>query len=229
MEITPKLDIWLLIPAYNVGRHLESLLTQALTYVSKDRILVVNDGSVDDTAKIANLKGVTVISNYSNLGKGVTLRKGFQHIFEQGGGWIITIDGDLQHNPDDLPAFISCAKSDIYDIVIGNRTNRGGMPLDRQFSNWLTSSILSLITRVKIKDGQCGYRLLRASRLKQLELFASYYDFETECLLKLISHGAKIGWVPIETIYLDELSSIHRFRDTVRFIKVVLAHIIRAR
>jgi len=220
-------DIWLLIPAYNVGIHLDSLLTQALEYVSASRILVVNDGSSDDTAEIANSKGVPLVTNYSNLGKGVALRKGFQYVFEQSGDWIITMDGDLQHNPDDLPAFIKAAKSGEWDIVIGNRTNRAGMPPDRQFSNWATSSILSLVTRVKIKDSQCGYRLLRASKLKRLELYANDYDFETEYLLKMLRIGGKIGWVPIETIYQDETSSIHRFRDTFRFIKIVLAHIFR--
>ncbi len=173
MKVVSEKSIWLLIPAYNVSQHIGSLIDQALEYIPLKKILVVNDGSTDDTASIAEQRGVTVISNTRNLGKGVSLRKGFYHIIEQGGGWIITIDGDMQHNPDDLPGFIKSAKLDNWDIVIGNRENRSGMPLDRQFSNWLTSKILSFVTGTIIKDGQCGYRLLRASKLKQLELYAN--------------------------------------------------------
>jgi len=231
MKVYPNInqDIWLLIPAFNVGRHIEVLLKQVFEYVAADRIIVVDDGSTDETANLAEANGVAVISNSRNMGKGIALHKGFEYIFEHGGDWIITIDGDLQHNPDDLPAFISCALSGSSDIVIGDRTNRAGMPLDRRLSNWLSSLTLSLVTGVKIKDGQCGYRLLRTSKLKRLELYASYYDFETEYLLKMLSMGAKLEWVQIETIYQKEESSIRRFSDTVRFIKMIISHMFRAR
>jgi len=216
-------DIWLLIPAFNVGRYLGDVINRVKEYIPLGKIVVVNDGSKDNTVQVAQSKGVILLSNDTNQGKGFALRLGFDYIFKQDAEWVITIDGDLQHNPDCLPDFIARAEQDREDLVIGERRREAGnMPWDRRFSNWSTSLLLSIITGKKIHDAQCGYRLIRVSLLRKLNLHSRYYDLETECLLKLIRGGARLGWIPIPTTYNDASSNIRRVKDISRFLWVVL-------
>lgn len=219
-------DIYLLIPAYNVAQYLPELLNKALDYVPSERILVVDDGSSDNTAEIAREKGVNVLSHRLNLGKGAALRDGFDYLRKENAEWVVVLDGDMQHDPSMLPEFIDHARQNTNDIVIGvRRRNRGGMPWDRRFSNWSSSMLLSIITGRKIKDSQCGYRLIRLKMLDGINLRSNGYEFETELLLKLSRSGARFGWIEIPTKYEGSPSSINRFSDTVRFLKVVLGFV----
>lgn len=214
--------LWLLIPAYNAGRHIGELLKKTAQYIPQQRTIVVDDGSVDETAEFAVTSGVEVLSHKPNRGKGFALKRGFEHLNSKGAEWIICIDADLQHDPAVLPDFINAARLNKYDLVIGKRVRRGSrMPLDRRFSNWITSLFLTLLTGTRIEDAQSGYRLIRTRILNGLELTANRYDFEIEYLLKSIKSGARIGWINIPVIYSGERSSIHRFRDTLRFLKIV--------
>ncbi len=219
-------DIWLLIPAYNVEQYLPELLTKALDYVPSNRILVVDDGSSDNTAEIACKKGVNVLSHRLNLGKGAALRDGFDYLRKENAEWVVIIDGDMQHDPTMLPEFIDHARQNTNDIVIGARKrSRGVMPWDRRFSNWSTSLLLSIVTGSKIRDSQCGYRLIRLKMLDGIDPQSNGYEFETELLLRLARSGARFGWIEIPTKYEGSPSSINRFSDTVKFIKVVFGFV----
>ena len=220
-------NIRLLIPAYNVENYLDELICEVSKYLPVKNILVVDDGSNDRTAEIARNQDVDLIVHEKNLGKGAALLSGFDYLIERGSEWVITMDGDLQHDPASLPEFIERAVKGNYDLVIGERKrNAGGMPWDRRFSNFTTSLLLSLASGQRIRDSQCGYRLIRCNILKDIEIYSSGYEFETECLLKLSKAGARIGWIEIPTRYRGAASSINRFRDTLRFLKVYLRFII---
>ncbi len=216
-------NVWLLIPAYNVEPYISKLLEQAVLYIPARMIVVIDDGSHDRTAEIAESKGVNLLSHSYNRGKGAALQTGFDYLLEQDAEWVITIDGDLQHDPSMLPDFIKQAEQGDYDIVIGTRRrDMGGMPWDRRFSNWGTSLLLSIITGQKIRDSQSGYRLIRCSLLKGLKFDCTGYDFETEFLLKLSRAGARIGIVNIPTLYKGAPSSINSFIDTLKFFRVII-------
>ncbi len=219
-------NIRLLIPAYNVAANLGDLIEEALKYIPAQNIIVVDDGSTDRTSQIARRFGVELLSHDKNQGKGAALLNGFNYLIKRGVEWVITIDGDMQHDPAMLPDFIAKAESGRYDIVIGARRLAGNMPWDRRFSNWSTSWLLSLVTGRKIKDSQSGYRLIRCSLLKAIELQSSGYEFETECLLKLSRAGAEFGWIDIPTHYKGAPSSINRFKDTLRFLKIVVRFVL---
>ena len=232
-------NIRLLIPAYNVAAYLAELLEEALKYIPAQDIIVVDDGSTDRTSQIARRFGVELLTHEKNQGKGAALLNGFNYLIKRGVEWVITIDGDMQHDPAMLPDFIAKAESGEYDIVIGARRLAGNMPWDRRFSNWSTSRILLLVTGRKIKDSQCGYRLIRCSLLRSLippfsplnkggrgDQWSRGYEFETECLLKLSRAGAEFGWIDIPTHYKGAPSSINRFKDTLRFLKVVIRFVL---
>ncbi|MCF7810202.1 glycosyltransferase family 2 protein [bacterium] len=222
-----KNSIGLLIPAYNVEKYLPVLLDAAFKYFKAGKILVVNDGSIDNTAEIASTYEVGLISHENNLGKGAALMTGFDYFLKQGYDWIITIDGDLQHDPKLLPQFIRFAEKTDYDLVIGARNRKNSnMPWDRRFSNWSTSKILTLLNGKEIRDSQCGYRLIRCNKLTKINCDSNGYEFETECLLKMLHSGAKIAWIDIPTHYSGAPSSIKRFRDIVRFLKVVVKFVV---
>ncbi len=217
-------NVWLLIPAYNVEPYIGKLLEQAVLHIPARMIVVIDDGSRDRTAEIAASKSVNLLLHSYNRGKGAALQTGFDYLLNQGADWVITIDGDLQHDPSMLPDFIEQAKQNDYDIAIGTRQrNMGGMPWERRFSNWGTSLLLSIITGQKIGDSQSGYRLIRCSLLKGLKFDCTGYDFETEFLLKLSRAGARMGAVNIPTLYEGAPSSINSFIDTLKFFRVIIS------
>ncbi|MBT3232595.1 MAG: glycosyltransferase family 2 protein [Calditrichaeota bacterium] len=218
-------DVWIIIPSYNVGDYLGNVLQKTKQYIPEHNIVVVDDGSEDGTVDIARQHNVVILSNPNNMGKGFALKTGIGYIIERKPQWVITMDGDGQHDPEILQAFISRATEDIEDIIIGERRRHGGMPWDRRFSNYSTSKLLSIVTGVSIKDAQCGYRLIRGSFIDVRNLKSNNYDFETECLLQWANKKARFGWLPVPTIYSGAPSSMNRVRDTFRFLRVVFKDI----
>ncbi len=219
-------DYRLIIPGYNLEPYLSTLLDQVSEYFQSDHITVIDDGSTDRTATIAQSKGVNVIVHPTNLGKGVALKSGFESFLQGDGKWAMTIDGDLQHSPTHIPEFIRLANEGLCDVIIGTRLSKlENMPWDRRFSNLTTSKILSLITRCKILDSQCGFRLIRRNMVEELgRLTGKRFEFETECILEWAKRKARFGWVPIATKYEGSSSSIHRLKDTLLFLKVIAQH-----
>ena len=217
------MEVGIVIPAYNVGHRLHNVLSKALEYVQAHRVYVVDDGSTDATAEVAKHYGVVLTRHGTNRGKGEALKSGFRLVLENGLEGIITLDGDGQHDPDYIPDFIRIMEATPCDIVLGVRCFRiGRMPLDRIFSNLTSSILVSLVVKKWIPDSQSGYRLIRASVLKEIHLLSSYYEIETELLIKALWRGSRISYVPISLVYDDSYSNIRRFVDTKRFCKMVL-------
>ncbi len=212
----------IIIPALNAERHLQELLNRINQFVPLCDVLVVDDGSDDQTNIIARDMHANVISNPRTLGKGIALRKGFDYALQNDYQAVITIDADLQHPPEFIPKFIEKARQ--ADVIIGNRMgDTKGMPWDRKLTNYLTSLILSWITHIHIADSQCGYRLIKSDFLSKLDLHSKHYDLESEIIIELATSGAKFDWVELPVIYQEKsVSYINKFVDTIRFIKLVL-------
>jgi glycosyltransferase involved in cell wall biosynthesis len=209
------------IPAYNAGRHLASVIPNVAQQVPGERIIVVDDGSTDETARLARDSGVILVSHAVNRGKGGAIGTGAKKALDMGMEYFFTLDADGQHDPAEMPRFARCAADTGAVIVIGNRMeDRRDMPFLRVFANTATSAFVSLRSGQKIPDSQNGYRLHRAEIFQKFTLETTRYDAESEILIKAARFG-RIMSVPVKTIYGDEVSSVNPFIDTARFFRMV--------
>jgi glycosyltransferase involved in cell wall biosynthesis len=201
-----------------------SLYSMYFFNLSCKNIFVVDDGSEDNTACKASKLGVEVIKHDKNYGKGRAIISGLGRIKDSDGlSAVITLDGDGQHDPHYIPAFVEKFNESDADIIIGNRMNNtAGMPLLRKFSNITTSRVISYLTRSKIPDSQSGYRLIRKSFLSNLNLKSNHFDTESEILLRAGKEKAKIYSIPTKVIYSNEKSKMNPFVDTFRFLVLVI-------
>ncbi|MDO8662760.1 MAG: glycosyltransferase family 2 protein [Candidatus Omnitrophota bacterium] len=210
-----------IIPAFNESKEISGLVEKIKAI--NPHILVVDDGSDDSTAQIALSAGAVVLKNSSNEGKGLCLRKGFKYALENNFDAVITMDGDGQHLPEDLPNFLRLGDDPNADIVVGNRMLKTqDMPFIRVVTNRFMSWLISLLSKQKIPDTQCGYRLIKRRVLEKLELKTSNFEIETEILINASRMGFKIRSVPIKTVYRGEKSQINPLVDTIRFLKFIL-------
>ncbi len=212
--------IYILIPAYNEEKHIGDLIGKIREITSN--IIVVDDGSVDKTARIVRDNNAICLEHKENKGKGASLSDGYNYLLEKGADYIITMDADGQHSPYDIDKFINLAESNIFDIIIGNRMkDTADMPLLRYLTNKFTSAVVSILSGQKIPDSQCGFRMVSTNVLRKVKIKSMNFDAESEILIKASRNGFKIGSVDIKTIYGDEKSKINPIKDTIRFFKLV--------
>ena len=210
-----------IIPAYNVEKTLPRVIKGAQKYIKK--VIVIDDGSTDATFTKAKEAGAEVLKHEKNEGKGRALRTGLEHALKKGFEQIILMDGDGQHDPNEIPRFLKAAQDPQADIIVGSRMESvRDMPRDRLTVNRIGSFLTSLLARQRIPDSQSGYRLVKSRALKEITLTSRRYDVESEMLIKAGKRGFGIKSVPIKTIYRQEISHFHKFSDTLRFIKLIL-------
>ncbi len=207
------------IPVFNGAATLPRLLTEITNEGVKD-ILVVNDGSDDETAQLLTEQKVTHESHPLNLGKGAAVKTAGEWAAQRGYDWILTLDADLQHPPGSIPLFLEAHEENT--IVVGERLNLSPMPLARRFSNKITSLLLSIRTSVSLRDSQCGFRLIPLKLFSETRFFQNGFQFESEMLIKASLAGYRINHVEIPTLYGDEKSAMRNFRDTVKFAAMYL-------
>ena len=135
---------------------------------------------------------------------------------------VITIDGDGQHNPHEIPKFLNALLNEA-DVALGVRKFKGKMPIIRKISNYLTTSIINSLFSLKISDSQCGYRAYSRKAIKNLEISSEGYEGETESIIRLGKTSLIIDEIPIQTIYGIESSKMSTVRDTWRFLKTVFS------
>ena len=215
-----KPKILLLVPAFNAAKYIPELMKRTEPYFSQNDILIVNDGSADSTQAEMDKLSCHKITFPENRGKGEALKAGFDFAVTNGYDAVITIDADLQHKPEHLPAFLENYNTG--DVIIGTRAIETKlMPLDRLMTNNLTSLIISVFGCTRIRDSQSGYRLIKTRVLKKLHLTSARYDTESEMLFQTGYLGFRAAEIPIETVYEGSHSFINPFKDTTRFIRQI--------
>ena len=193
-----NMRICVIIPAYNEAKNVGSVVSGARQFI--EDVVVVDDGSTDDTPARARQAGAILLEHKANQGKGVALKTGFDFALEKGYDAVITLDADGQHDPAEIPQFLQAAEE--ADVVVGTRAaNLTGMPLIRRFTNKMSSWILSGLAGQRLTDTQSGYRLIKTRVLKKAKTKTTGFEAESEILLEAIGRGFRVVEIPIRTIY----------------------------
>ncbi|MBL7198103.1 MAG: glycosyltransferase family 2 protein [Candidatus Omnitrophica bacterium] len=214
------MKICVIIPTHNEAKTIKNLVYR----IKKQGldVLVIDDGSNDATSIEAQAGGARLIRHNLNKGKGISLREGFNFAISNNYDAVITMDGDGQHDPENLHDFIEKMREYQADIIIGNRMEKTKkMPPARFITNRFMSFIISKICHQSIPDSQCGFRLIKTKVLKLLKLSTSNFEIESEVLIKASRKKYRIESVPIKTIYKGEMSKISPLLDTLRFIAFI--------
>jgi glycosyltransferase involved in cell wall biosynthesis len=184
-------------------------------------VLVVDDGSQDDTAALAEAAGARVLRQNPNQGKGAALLAGFDQAADAGYEAVITLDADGQHDPVEIPKFLETRHTNQSDLIIGSR-DFSQMPPVRRLANTLGTWALSWALGYHILDNQSGYRLLsRRMMTAMLNSHERGFEFEVEMILICIQKNFTLNWVPIQTIYAGEASHINSRQHVINFLRVV--------
>ncbi len=184
------------------------------------RVIVVDDGSSDNTAACACAAGAEVIRHAIPQGKGAALVRGWTHARELSFPWALCLDGDGQHAPSDISKFLTAAESTGAPLIVGNRMGQAdAMPWLRRGVNRWMSRRLSRLTGRELPDSQCGFRLLQLEAWSKLSLETRHFEIESELLVAFARADLPIEFVPIQVIYRRERSKIQPWRDTVRWLR----------
>lgn len=214
------------IPAKDAAATVGDVVQGLRAAVPSLEVIVVDDGSTDQTAAAAEAAGARVVRHAVNQGKGAALQTGFDAAVASGADRVLALDADGQHDPRCAGALLQAL--DKADVIVGSRNgDRTGMPWLRKATNDVTSWWVSRLAGQRIEDSQSGYRALSAKVLRVVRPVSRRFDYESEFLVAAARAGFTIGAAPIPTLYNAPGSHIHPFRDTIRFIRFVLRHLVR--
>lgn len=209
-----------IIPTYNNDSTLSAVITDVEQYTSN--IIVVNDGSTDNTALIlASFPHINMISYSKNKGKGWALRKGFEKAVESGYTHAITIDSDGQHFAGDLTAFMDKLQLVEDAIIIGARNmDQSSVPGKSSFGYKFSNFWFKIETGINAPDTQSGYRLYPVALMKDIPFFTRKYEFEIEVLVRAAWKGIKIESVPVSVYYAPKEKRVSHFRPFKDFFRI---------
>ena len=189
-----------IIPAYNEEIVIGSVVLKAKKYV--DRVIVVDDGSTDKTAEVAELAGAEVIKLDRNYGKAHALMNGFERAKELNCSAVVMLDGDGQHDPDEIPAVVTLVLKGEADLVIGSRVLSGNrVPKYRILGQKILDISTNLTSNYKTTDSQSGFRALSRRALENLDFESEGYSIESDMIVHFSSKGLTIKEVPISVRY----------------------------
>ena len=220
---TPR--ILALVPGYEEGPRIGAVVEAAARHLP---VLVVDDGSSDDTAAQAEAAGARVVRQVPNQGKGAALRAGFRAALDEGWDAVVTLDADGQHDPDEIPRFVAAfatagASGPRPELVIGRR-DFARMPPTRRLANTVGAAAFSWAVGQAIPDNQSGYRLLgRRLMAATLDSDEAGFEFEVEMIAVCLRRGWTLAWVPISTIYAGEPSHVRPLAHVRHFVRATRA------
>jgi len=215
------------IPAFNVEKTIGKIIEKSLQYA--DKVIVCNDGSTDNTEKKAKEKGAIIINHKKNLGYGAAIISLFEEARKQNAEIMITLDGDGQHNPEQIPTLVSALTENNVDVVIGSRflDNNTNSPGYRKTGIKIITSASNLGTNFKVSDSQSGFRVYSKNAIDAIHPTEEGMSVSTEILLKASNKGLSVAEVPITVSYEGETSTqkplqqgVSVLMNTLKFISV---------
>jgi polyprenyl-phospho-N-acetylgalactosaminyl synthase len=196
------------IPAYNEGTRIGPVITAVKKHVQE--VIVVDDGSTDDTAARSKAAGALVVRHIDNSGAGAATMTGVEAARRMGADVIITLDADEQHDASDIPALLEPIRRDTVDVVFANRFGaaapgrpKNNIPFIRRVFNGLGNIVTLLATGTWVSDSQCGYKAFGPKAVAQLNLRMSGFEFCTEIVREAVHHKWRIAQVPVKVIYSE--------------------------
>jgi glycosyltransferase involved in cell wall biosynthesis len=214
--------VLVVVPAFDAGGSVARVVEGCRAYLPD--VLVVNDGSKDDTHTTAERAGARVVDHPRNLGKGAALKTGFRIGIDEGFDAVLSLDADGQHLPREIPKFIEAFAELGADLVIGDRSHLwDGMVARRRNANRFSAWSISKCAGVRVPDSQSGFRLYSTGILRSIPIRSNGFAAESEVIVRAGREGRKIVSVPIELGFVDGLSTSHYrpLLDTIRIAVVV--------
>lgn len=216
--------VYIIIPAKDEGRRIAGVLHQVLN-AGYSNIVVVNDGSMDNTAEVAQKFGVCIVNHMINLGAGAATQTGIEYALQKKADVIVTIDADHQHMPADIKNLVDTLINKKVDIVIGsrflNKTNK--IPVTRIFYNKIANIITYFVTGVRVTDSQSGMKAFTADFAKKSKLNFSGFEFSVEMIRNIKVNNAKVLECPIDVVYTkDTLSKGQNLLTGIKMLRKIL-------
>ena len=198
------------IPVYNEARHIDKVLSEVGRYA--DNILVIDDGSSDETPLLLARHGVEVIRHAENRGYGRSMQDMFRWAHVDGFDWLITMDCDEQHEPKSIPEFMAAIERNESDVISGSRYLRSDMkmdepPAERRKINLQLTQTLNELLKLELTDAFCGFKAYRVERLADMQFDIDGYDFPMQFWVQAVANGLRVGELPVRLIYNDPTRS----------------------
>ena len=208
----------IIVPVYNEAENLKQLLGQIHSLRLPDsEIIVVDDGSNDGSAAIAMAAGANVVRHPYNIGNGAAVKSGMR---AAKGRFIVLMDGDGQHKPEDIPKLL--ADADRYHMVVGARAKGSKLRMHRNLANMVYNLLASYVTRFKVQDLTSGFRVIRRrDALRFIDLLPNTFSYPTTLTLACLRSGLTVQYVPIQTLYRAGQSKISLVTDGIRFLLII--------
>lgn len=195
------------MPAFNESKYIGTLVLDTRQYV--DEVIVIDDGSSDDTSKIASLAGATVVSHPINQGYGAAIVSIFNETRKRDPDILIILDADSQHNPSEIPSLIA-GVSEGYDVVIGSREMQKHMiPRYRRVGQKVLGRLTNLLSGEKIADTESGFRAYSRKAINELDLKETGMAISSEIIKSAATKKLRIGEVPVSVSYTGDGSSLN--------------------
>lgn len=213
-------SVSVIIPCYNESPTIGGVIENLLAINGRWEIIVIDDGSTDESAQLIRSYPVKVIKNQYNMGNGASIKKGIMAATRE---YVVLMDGDGQHDPGDVPRLLEHIGN--YDMVVGTRNNKKALSRVRSFGNFLMIRLAQYLTRQKIGDLTSGFRVFRRSAaLPYLPLFPARFSYPTTLTLCMIKSGMNIKYVYLDTIVRRKhgQSSVSPLMDGMRFVNIMI-------
>ncbi|HNW39993.1 MAG TPA: DUF2062 domain-containing protein [Candidatus Omnitrophota bacterium] len=216
--------IWCVVPTYNNPDTVKEVALNCRKHLAQ--VLVVDDGSLGDIPGLFSNTDIRVLRHEKNLGKGQAIRTALNFIQKQGGRFMLTIDADGQHYPEDIDKFIPLIEENPASIIIGFRNfKQNNVPGKSQFGRAFSNFWIRLETGAVVRDSQSGFRCYPVQYLKKIKTSGNYYDFETEILTRASWAGLKLKEVPINVFYPPANIRVSSFHLVIDNLRISLMHI----
>jgi glycosyltransferase involved in cell wall biosynthesis len=213
-----RCEISIVIPVFNEGSGLAELIGKIHALkLGNAEVIVVDDGSSDGSAEIAQSAGANVVRHPYNIGNGAAIKSGIR---AAQGRWIVLLDGDGQHKPEDIPKLLGEAGK--YGMVVGARAKGSKLRLHRNAANSIYNLFASYVTKFKVQDLTSGFRVLsRRDALRFIDLLPNTFSYPTTLTLAFLRSGLTVKYMPIETLYRSGQSKISLVTDGIRFFLII--------